>query len=82
MPGYKLTPVEPLKTGLKCLECELLLRDPVQTDDGDRLCRTCYEAIKTTGISRGGIKLGSGEDAVSLFYCDSMQCSVSSFFFC
>ena len=67
MPGHRdVTPVEPLKNGLKCLECGLLLKDPVQTEEGDRLCRSCYEEIKSTGVSRGGIKLGGGqEEAVS-----------------
>lgn len=61
MPGYKVTSVEPLKSGLKCLECKLVLRDPVQTDEGDRLCRTCYDKIKRTGVSEGGVILGEDE---------------------
>ena len=64
MPGYDVTPVEPLKSGLQCLECKLVLRDPVQTDEGDRLCRTCYDKIKRTG---GGIKLGEDEAVSSIF---------------
>ena len=66
MPGHKeVSPVEPLKSGLKCLECRLLLKDPVQTEEGDRLCRSCYEDIKSSGTSKGGIKLGGGEESVS-----------------
>ena len=61
MAGYKVTPVEPLKSGLLCLECKLVLRDPVQTDEGDRLCRKCYEEIKQTGNSEGGVTLGEDE---------------------
>ena len=58
MPGYKdVTPAEPLKPGLQCLECNLLLRDPVQTGEGDRLCRSCYEDIKRSGVSQNGINL-------------------------
>ena len=68
-PGYDVTPVEPLKSGLQCLECKLVLRDPVQTDEGDRLCRTCYDKIKRTGVSegQGGIKLGEEETVSSIF---------------
>ena len=59
MPGYEVTPVEPLKPGFLCGECTLLLRDPVQTEDGDRLCLSCTEAIRSTGPSTwGGKKLG------------------------
>ena len=61
MPGYEIASVEPLKSGLKCLECKLVLRDPVQTDEGDRLCRTCYDKIKLTGVSEGGVILGEDE---------------------
>ena len=67
MPGYDVTPVEPLKSGLQCLECKLVLCDPVQTDEGDRLCRTCYDKIKRTGVSEGGIELGE-EETVSFLY--------------
>ena len=64
MPGFKeVTPVEPLKPGLLCWECGLLLREPVQTGEGDRLCRSCYDAIRETGASQKGIKLG--EEQVS-----------------
>lgn len=61
MPGHEVIPVEQLKSGLLCLECKLLLRDPVQTDEGDRLCRTCYDTIKRTGVSEGGVILGEDE---------------------
>ena len=60
--------MEQLKQGLRCPECQLLLRDPVQTEEGDRLCSSCYDAIKRTGVSKSGIVLG--EDAVS-FMCYS-----------
>ena len=69
MPGYdEVTPVEALKPGLLCLECNLLLKDPVQTGEGDRLCRSCYDEIRKTGVSQKGIKLGE-EQVCDIFYC-------------
>ena len=66
MPGYReVTPVEPLKPGLLCSECNLLLKEPVQTGEGDRLCRSCYDDIRKSGVSQNGIKLG--EEPVSTF---------------
>ena len=69
MPGYELTPVEPLNAGLICCECLLLLREAVQTEEGDRLCRTCYEEIKRTRTSKGGITLDGGEVSNDLPCC-------------
>ena len=57
--------MEPLKPGLLCLECQLLLRDPLQTAEGDRICRSCYEDIKRAGESKAGIKLGEEQVNIS-----------------
>jgi len=43
MPGYETA--EPQSAALICPECKLLLRDAVQTDDGIRLCESCFEQI-------------------------------------
>ena len=75
MPGWDVTTVEPLKPGLLCQECKLLLRDPVQTNEGDRLCRSCFDDLKRTGASKSGVTLG-GEEAVS--YTDIINARVST----
>ena len=46
MPGYNAKTVELLKGALVCPECDMLLRDAVQTGDGVRLCETCFEQIQ------------------------------------
>ena len=56
MPGYEVTLVDPPTPGFLCRECSLLLRDPVQTEDGERLCRSCRDLIKKTGVSKSEIK--------------------------
>ena len=47
MPGFAATPVDTstVKSGLSCPHCELLLKDPVQTEEGLRLCRSCFDEI-------------------------------------
>ena len=45
MPGYDARTVELQKAALICPECDLLLRDAVQTDDGIRLCESCFKQI-------------------------------------
>ena len=45
MPGYEAKTVKPLKAALVCPECNLLLRDAVQTGDGIRLCESCFEQV-------------------------------------
>lgn len=45
MPGYKVTTVDPVKAGVVCPHCGLILRDAVQTADGFRLCETCFKEI-------------------------------------
>ena len=44
MPGYRAVPVHE-RAGLVCPHCELLLRSAVQTDDGVRLCQSCFKEI-------------------------------------
>ena len=38
--------VEPVKEGFVCVECELILRDAVQTKDGSRVCYPCFKEIE------------------------------------
>ena len=46
MPGYDVVTVEPIKSGLVCPHCQLVLRDAMQTlEEGLRLCQTCYKEI-------------------------------------
>ena len=44
MPGYGATAVDK-KLGLVCPHCKLLLRSAVQTDEGVRLCESCFKEI-------------------------------------
>ena len=45
--GYRAVCVEgEPKAGLTCIHCKDLLRSPVQTEEGHRLCKTCFYAIK------------------------------------
>ena len=37
--------VEQPKGGLQCVECNLILKDAVQTPDGVRMCEACYKEI-------------------------------------
>ena len=46
MPGFKLIPVVDRFEALTCAYCHLILREAMQTEDGDRLCRSCYEFIR------------------------------------
>ena len=45
MPGYKVIAAEALKSGLVCPECDLVLKDAVQTSEGSRLCDSCFHSI-------------------------------------
>ena len=45
MPGYDVTVENQDTSGMVCPHCELVLRDAVQTPEGDRLCETCYKEI-------------------------------------
>ncbi len=47
MPGYDLRPVGDVKPSLLCNECNLILKDAVQTYEGYRLCKECFDAIAT-----------------------------------
>ena len=41
-----LRPAEPVKESFICPHCRQVLIDAVQTENGDRLCRECCNAIK------------------------------------
>ena len=45
MPGYKVIAAEALKSGLICPECDLVLKEAVQTRQGVRLCDSCFQDI-------------------------------------
>ena len=45
MPGHDVMTAEAVKSGIVCPHCELVLRDAVQTPEGDRLCEMCYKEI-------------------------------------
>ena len=48
MPGYKgVIPVGKPKKELYCSQCSLLLREAMQTEEGDRICHSCWK--------RGGV---------------------------
>ncbi len=42
--GYDVVLAEH-QEGLQCSECDLVLRDAVQTCEGIRVCRPCYDSI-------------------------------------
>ena len=44
MPGYRV-PVVYERAGLVCAHCKLLLRNAVQTEEGVRLCQSCFKEI-------------------------------------
>ena len=48
MPGYDLNVNGDYARieSLKCPACELILRDAIQTEQGVRLCRSCYDDIQ------------------------------------
>lgn len=49
MPGYKnARPLveDSIKSGMVCQHCEYLLRDPLQTDAGLRVCKSCGAEIE------------------------------------
>ena len=50
MPGYKIIAAGGLKTGLVCPECDLVLKEAVQTPEGERLCESCFQDISETTI--------------------------------
>lgn len=83
MPGWEVTPVEPLKPGLLCSECNLLLRDPVQTDEGDRLCRSCFHELKRSGVTKAGLQLNGKElEAVSLSPSQNVAATLARYVTC
>jgi hypothetical protein len=47
MPGYKgVVPVGKPKPELYCSQCSLLLREAMLTEEGYRVCKSCYEELK------------------------------------
>ncbi len=48
--GYDVILQDPAKGGLLCSECNLVLRDPVQTSEGNRLCSPCFKKIEKWDI--------------------------------
>lgn len=48
MPGYvgaKAVDQASVKDGMVCVHCKELLKDPLQTEDGVRVCRSCSGEI-------------------------------------
>ena len=43
--GYDVDTVDPAKEGLLCSECRLVLKQAVQTPEGNRLCQGCFNSI-------------------------------------
>jgi hypothetical protein len=46
MPGYDVTTVEPAKESFYCPHCRGLLRQPIQNQEGYRLCQECCDLIR------------------------------------
>lgn len=47
MPGYDIIAAnETQKSKLICPECRLVLKEPVQTEEGIRLCDSCFKDIE------------------------------------
>ena len=47
MSGYRAVAVDSApKAGLSCLHCGHFLREPVQTEEGLRVCKACFAEIK------------------------------------
>ena len=46
--GYEVQTKEELRPrdGLLCVHCSLILREAMQTEDGDRVCLSCYQEVK------------------------------------
>ena len=49
MPGHGAAAVD-RKLGLVCPHCKLLLRNAVQTHEGERLCESCFQDIARWGV--------------------------------
>ena len=59
MPGYKevnLVEFDQVPPKFQCVACKLLLREAVQTDAAERLCRSCIEIIETTGVTQSSVE--------------------------
>ena len=49
MPGFEgAQPVDndSVKDGMMCVHCDYLLREPLQTDEGVRVCKSCAQEIE------------------------------------
>ncbi len=46
MAGYAVDTKDPAKAGLHCCECGLILKEAVQTWEGQRMCKECFDTIK------------------------------------
>ncbi len=44
--GYDVILQDAAKGGLVCSECNFILRDAVQTSEGNRLCLPCFKKIE------------------------------------
>ena len=45
MPGFDVLTTQLAKSGLTCPECSLLVKEAVQTPDGVRFCKSCYNEV-------------------------------------
>ena len=45
MPGFNVATTSSTKSRLLCPECKMVLKNPVQTEEGIRLCKSCYDDI-------------------------------------
>ncbi len=62
MPGHDLGPVGDVHPSLLCPECGLILKEAVQTCEGERFCKECFDAIA---------------QYVNNFFCDCLRlCNV------
>ena len=50
MPGFDVLTTQLAKSGLICPECSLLVKEAVQTPEGVRLCKSCYDELARYNI--------------------------------
>ena len=68
MCGYGIITVLDAKIGLVCPECSHLVKEAVQTPDGVRLCKSCYESIARYELFVNCAISGSYRIGSSLFF--------------
>ena len=74
MPGFSsFFLAKKAKACLLCPHCRLILRDAVQTEDGDRLCSDCLEEIRTR---RWGVWLVR-RHSLRVDNCYAMHCRIA-----